>query len=219
MNVTAMPRIDPLLREEHAAPDQTPVLVVICQHQRDVSGVAQSLRRAEGIEVQAVAAVEDVERFVRDVLPDVVLMDLRTPRLDAVAAIRRIREASPTTRIVALSASARHRNLYPALRAGATGHVDAHTNVTAMATALRAVARGHCVIPAHLAATVLDELEAAGAVTVSDVEREILAGLARGHSPRDIGRRHHITEAAFSRHVDDIYSKLHLTDRLMHLPA
>lgn len=216
MNVQSRPRVEPLRQESRTA-DDAPVSVVLCCTAATTSSglLTKALRRTAGIEVAGVASNgTEADRLVRAVLPDVVLLDLHGAGTAAIDAIRRIRDASPTTRVAILTVSSGHGELYQALRAGATGYINRHSGTAELATALRAVARGHYVIPACLAGGVLHDLENAATVTVSATEREILAGLARGDTHSAIARRLHLSDDAMSRRLEDIYSKLHLADRV-----
>jgi DNA-binding NarL/FixJ family response regulator len=186
-------------------------------HDND-KGPGRSLARlleaeALDVEITGVAGeVDELERLVAETLPEVVLMPTGTTS-DGVEHIRRIRAASPTTRIVLLAARD-EPDLYRALRAGGSGYVGVADGPATIAAAVRSVCRGQLVIPAHLAGEVLRELEDTSPLPLNSAEREVLAGVARGESTREIGSRLRISERAVHRRVEDIYSKLHLADRV-----
>jgi len=191
---------------------------VICDdHPTFARGLARLLQdEAPDISVVAVVAdANDAETAVRELLPDVVLMDIRMPGGNGIDATRRLRAASPTTKVMILTVSDEQADLYAAMRAGAMGYVTKDKDVSEIANALRSVFRGHLVIPADLAGRFLHDLEGADpAFALNDVEREILAGIAHGETNREIGARLHMSERTVRRRVEDIYSKLHLADRL-----
>lgn len=192
------------------------ILVTICDdHPAFALGLAKLLADdAPDIEVVGVAdGAEEAERLAREVLPDVMLMDIMLPGIDGIEATRRVRSASPGTKVVILTASDEVHDLQRAMRAGASGYVVKDQDVTEIADAVRAIARGNLVLPSHLAASLLHDLESA-APDLNDAEREILAGIARGETNKDLATRLHLSERTVRRRVEDIYSKLHLADRI-----
>jgi DNA-binding NarL/FixJ family response regulator len=161
-----------------------------------------------------VTNVDDAVRLAAEVLPDCVLMDLRLPGTNGIEGIRQVREVSPTTRVVALTASDDQQDLYAALRAGASGYVVKDSDVSEIAGAILAVCRGQLVIPAHLVGAFLLDLEAGPTDTLGDEERQILARIAKGETNRDIAARLHLSERTVRRRIENLYSKLHLADRI-----
>ena len=193
------------------------IAVVLCNdHPTFARGLALLLEgEAADLEVVGIAtSAAEAEELVREVRPDLVLMDVRVPGVDGIEATRRVRAASPATKVVMLSVSDEPLELYRALRAGASGWVGKDADVTEIAAAVRAVCRGQLVIPAGLAGDVIADLEAADPSTLSAVEEDILGGIARGETNRDMAERLHLSERTLRRRVEDIYSKLHLADRL-----
>lgn len=212
----AMWRSESLLRHTQPPGDTLTILVTICDdHPAFALGLAKLLAEdASDIEVVGVAdGAEEAERLVREVLPDVMLMDIALPGIDGIEATRRVRSASPGTKVVILTASDEQHDLRRAMRAGASGYVVKDHDVTEIADAVRAVAKGNLVLPSHLAASVLHDLENA-APDLNDAEREILAGIAKGETNKELAARLHLSERTVRRRVDDIYSKLHLADRI-----
>jgi two-component system, NarL family, response regulator LiaR len=193
------------------------IAVMLCDdHPAFARGLAKLLEtEAPDLEVVGVAtSAEEIEQLVRESLPDVVLMDIRMPGTDGIEATRRIRRGSPTTKVVMLTVSDEQADLYEALRAGASGYVRKDDDVAQIVNVARAVQRGHLAIPADLVGDVLHDLEHVDAGCLSDAERDILAGIGRGETNRDLASRLHLSERTVRRRVEDIYSKLHLADRL-----
>lgn len=216
VRVKAMWRSESLLRHTQPPGDTLTILVTICDdHPAFALGLAKLLADdAPDIEVVGVAdGAEEAERLAREVLPDVMLMDIMLPGIDGIEATRRVRSASPGTKVVILTASDEVHDLQRAMRAGASGYVVKDQDVTEIADAVRAIARGNLVLPSHLAASLLHDLESA-APDLNDAEREILAGIARGETNKDLATRLHLSERTVRRRVEDIYSKLHLADRI-----
>jgi len=205
-----------VLRDAHNDEGLMTIGVVLHDTQK---GPGRSLARlleaqASDVEVVGVAGTADeLERLVADTLPEVVLMPLCMPA-EGAEHVRRIRSASPTTRIVLLAGRDDEADLYRALRAGASGYVGVTDGAATIAGAVRAVCRGQLVIPAHLAGEVLRELGDGSPIPLNSAEREVLAGVARGESTREIGSRLRMSERAVHRRVEDIFSKLHLADRV-----
>jgi len=121
---------------------------------------------------------------------------------------------SPTTRVVLLAARDDEADLYRALRAGAWGYVGVSDAPVTIAAAVRSVCRGQVVIPAHLAGAILRDLGDGSALTLTGAERDVLGGMGQGETTKEIGVRLRISERAVHRRVEDIFSKLHLVDRV-----
>jgi DNA-binding NarL/FixJ family response regulator len=188
---------------------------IVCDdHPAFAKGLAKLLA-TEGFDVFGVAgSAGEAERMVRDMLPDLVFMDVRMPKTDGIEATRRIRAASPTTKVMILTVSDEESDLYWALRAGASGYVTKDKEISEIADSARAVLRGQLVIPADMAGRFLKDLEDVDPSALSATEREILAGIARGETNRDIGVSLNLSERTIRRRVEDVYQKLHLADRL-----
>ena len=100
-----------------------------------------------GIEdhIKVVAEAENGEEAVskaEELAPDVVLMDVRMPRINGIEAARRIRDISPTTKILMLTVSDEEEDLYEAVKAGATGYLLKEISIEEVANAIRAVVTG-----------------------------------------------------------------------------
>lgn len=194
-----------------------PIAVIVCDdHPVYARGLAAMLEQEhDDIEIVAIATTAaDAEHQTLEHTPDVVIMDICLPGVDGIEATRRIHAGSPSTRVVVVTASDDRHDLYQALRAGASGYVVKEADATEIARVVRAVSTGQLVIPSDLAAHFVHDLERADPSTLSDLERDILAGIGRGETNREMGQRLHLSERTVRRRVEDIYAKLHLTDRL-----
>lgn len=193
------------------------IAVLLCDDHPTFARGLGALLDSEADDIEVVAVATDAEmavRIVRDGLPDVVLMDVRMPGTDGIEAARRIREASPTTRVVMLTVSDEPRDLHRALWAGACGWVGKECDASDVAEAVRAAHRGYLVLPAELAGELLDAISTVEPPGITDEERALLAGISRGETNHDLAARLHLSERTVRRRIEDIYSKLHLADRL-----
>ncbi|MBL7255426.1 response regulator [Paractinoplanes lichenicola] len=204
----------------------TPVRVLLVDDQALFrEALAVLLGAAAGLEV--VGEAGDGEEAVRQVAatgPDVVLMDLRMPVLDGVAATRRIRAEHPATQVIALTTFDDDADVFAALRAGALGYLLKDVSSERLVEAVRAAARGESVLQPSVAAKVvarfaqLPDAEAEPppqplVVPLSDREREVLRLLAEGRSNREIAAALFLAEGTVKNHVTNVLGKLGVRDR------
>ena len=96
--------------------------------------------------------------LVRDLQPDIVLMDVEMPIMDGVQATRLITAQNPSTRVIALSTSTKDGHVLPVIKAGAYGCLPKDAEESVLINAIRAVHRGKALIDSHVTARVFDEL-------------------------------------------------------------
>jgi DNA-binding NarL/FixJ family response regulator len=147
--------------------------------------------------------------------PDVVLMDLRMPRVDGVTAIRRLRDLGNPARILVLTTYDSDADVVPALEAGATGFLLKDTPRGELARAIRAAHRGESVLAPSVTTRLVSQLRrpAPAQPTLSERELEVLALIARGETNRGAAGRLFISEATVKTHLLHIYEKLGVNDR------
>ncbi len=155
--------------------------------------------------------------------PDVVLMDLRMPVLDGVAATRRLRQELPDCKIIVLTTFDDDEHVFEGLRAGAVGYLLKDVPSEKLVEAIRAAAGGASFLQPSIAAKVLAEFTrltpSAAPIAqplvepLSERELEILALLAAGDSNREIANQLYITEGTVKNHVTNILGKLGVRDR------
>lgn len=163
--------------------------------------------------------------------PDVILMDLRMPVLNGVAATRRLQEEQPQSRVIVLTTFDDDEYIFDGLRAGAVGYLLKDVSSDKLVEAIRAAARGESFLEPSIAAKVVAEFtrlsggkraeaqpppppEEANLVDpLSERELEILSVLAQGMSNREIARQLYITEGTVKNHVTNILGKLGVRDR------
>jgi NarL family two-component system response regulator LiaR len=156
-------------------------------------------------------AVALTERLV----PDVVLMDLVMPDVDGIEATRRIRDLSPTTKVIVLTSFAEDDKIFPSIQAGAAGYLLKDAEPRELAEGIRSVHRGEGLLHPRIAARVMRELEEpkADQQLLTDRELDVLRLLAKGLSNKRIALELVVSEKTVKTHVSNILAKLHLADR------
>ena len=157
--------------------------------------------------------------------PDVVLMDVRMPRRDGIAATRDLVAAGNPARVVMLTTFDLDEHVYAALRAGASAFLLKDTRPADLAEAVRVVARGEALLAPTVTRRLLDRyadrLPAPAPTSTADAlavltarEREVLTLTARALSNAEIAARLHLSTATVKTHVSAILTKLGLRDRI-----
>lgn len=209
-----------------ARPAGDAIRVMICDdHALFRRGLIMVLESEEGIEV--VGEAEDGEEAVvraEELAPDVVLMDVRMPRVNGIEATRSIAGAVPTAKILMLTVSDDEDDLFDAITAGATGYLQKEISIEEVATAIRAVASGQSVIAPSMASKLLaefrrlskmaDERLSVPTPRLTDRELEVLELVAKGMRNREIAGELYISENTVKNHVRNILEKLHLHSRM-----
>ncbi|GAA3375341.1 response regulator transcription factor [Streptomyces racemochromogenes] len=206
------------------APAGAPIRVVVADDQTVVrEGLVLLLGLLPGTEVVAAAADgAEAVRLVAEHAPDVVLMDLRMPRMDGVEATRRITGAHPGTGVVVLTTYSDDASVLAALRAGARGYLTKDADAQEIARALAAVRDGATSLgPAAqerlVAAAVCAEPPRSHRTGLPDGltarEGEVLTLIAAGHSNSEIARRLVIGESTVKTHINNLFAKTGVRDR------
>jgi DNA-binding NarL/FixJ family response regulator len=162
--------------------------------------------------------------LARRLLPDVVLMDIRMPRLDGVGATQAIVAARLPVRVLILTTFDLDEYVVGALRAGASGFLAKDVPAEDLITAIRTVAAGEAVVAPRILrrlldrfAAVLPDPETPPAKTLAGLterEREVLVHIARGESNGEIARALSVSETTVKTHVGNVLTKLGLRDRV-----
>ncbi len=145
--------------------------------------------------------------------PDVVLMDLRMPRLDGVGAIRQMVERKIATHVLVLTTYDSDTDIVRAIEAGATGYLLKDAPRQELFRAVRAAAKGESALAPAVASRLLGRMRAPAEEQLSEREVEVLQLVARGTSNRLVGRALHISEATVKTHLVHIFGKLGVSDR------
>jgi two-component system NarL family response regulator len=199
-------------------------VLIADDHELFRHGLEQALAGEPDIEVvgEASDGEEATERSAA-LAPDVILMDVRMPRVNGVEAVQQIRGTRPDARIVMLTSSEDEQDLFAAVRAGASSYLLKRVSIDDLADAVRAAHRGEGWIDPTLVPRLLREFATlsqrrdddteGGERRLTDREIEVLRLVARGMSNKEIASELVIAENTAKNHVRNILEKLHLRSR------
>ncbi|MEW2506177.1 MULTISPECIES: response regulator transcription factor [unclassified Amycolatopsis] len=183
-------------------------LRMIVDSQPDLDVVAEAGDGAEAV------------RIARERRPDLVLMDVRMPVLDGVAATERICAALPDVRVLVITTFDLDEYAYSALRAGASGFLVKDAPSDEMLVAIRGVLRGDAMVSPSVTRRLLDRyltgrpVESAKLGSLTEREKDVLGLIARGLSNTEIAGKLFIGETTVKTHVGRVLAKLGLRDRV-----
>jgi DNA-binding NarL/FixJ family response regulator len=207
-----------MMSTEVSVSDEPVRVMVVDDHPVWRDGVRGDLEASGRAVVVAEAADggEAIER-AREVMPELVLMDLNLPTVRGVEAIRRIVEESPHVKVLVLSASAEEADVLEAVKVGASGYLLKSATAAEVAEAVTRVRAGEPVFSPSLAALVLGEFRrmssAATEPGLTARETEVLKLVAKGYTYREIADKLVISVKTVQNHVQNILTKLQLSKR------
>jgi DNA-binding NarL/FixJ family response regulator len=198
--------------------------VVIADDQELVRSGLELVLQTRGCEVVGTAgngreAVDEVRRTA----PDVVLMDVRMPVLDGIAATRELTESGSPTRVLVLTTYDVDRHVYDALAAGAAGFLLKATPPDRLVDGIRTVAAGESLLAPTLTRRLIEAYleqprpgsgESSEVRALTDRERQVLVLMARGLSNDDIAAQLVVAQATVKTHVNRVLAKLGVTSRV-----
>ena len=199
-------------------------VLIADDHQVVREGLSAVLKMKEDIEVVGLAkdGVDAVEK-ARQLLPDVVLMDISMPRMNGVEATREIKRENPHIGVVVLTMYDEEDYIFDLVKAGATGYLLKDADSAQIAKAIRAVAHGESLIHPTVASKILTEfsLLAQGKGRkpgrlehdLTDREITVLRLVAEGKTNKEIANDLDLSEKTVKNHVRNIFHKLHVYDR------
>jgi DNA-binding NarL/FixJ family response regulator len=211
-------------KSDRGSDDRLRVLIVD-DHALFRRGLQMVLRQEEDIDVvgEAGDGHEAVEK-AQELMPDVVLMDVRMPGQSGIQATEQIKDLIPHAKILMLTISDEEADLYDAIKAGASGYLLKEISIDEVADAVRSVWSGQSRISPSMASKLLtefaamskraDERQQLPAPRLTDREMEVLRLVAQGMNNRDIAKELFISENTVKNHIRNILEKLHLHSRM-----
>jgi DNA-binding NarL/FixJ family response regulator len=209
--------------DELVGQDELRVLLVD-DHDLFRTGLKNLLEEQGGLDVVGEAANgAEAVRLVRELAPDVVVMDLNMPKMSGVEATRHITALSPLTRVIVLTISDDDADVMDAIVAGACGYLLKHASIADVVTGIRSAAVGAALISPMIASKVLGRVRATTAdkemaeairAELSDRELEVLKLIANGKDNAQIAAELVISPKTVKNHISNILMKLQIQNRI-----
>jgi DNA-binding NarL/FixJ family response regulator len=160
--------------------------------------------------------------LVRELAPDVVVMDLNMPGMNGIEATREISRIAPLTRVLVLTISDQDDDVMDAILAGACGYLMKDSSIQDLMHGIRAASVGEALISPHIAAKVLQRVRASsveaggvvGGTELSERETEVLRLIANGKDNAQIAGELHISPKTVKNHISNILMKLQIENRI-----
>jgi DNA-binding NarL/FixJ family response regulator len=193
----------------------TPIRLVIADDHPVVrDGLSGMFADDPGFEVLGEAADgAEAIRLAQTLRPDVILMDLRMPGMDGLAAITELARRDMPTRVLVLTTYDTDLYVVPAIEAGAIGYLLKDAPREELLRAVRAAAAGQSVLSPSVASTLMNRMREPEAGPLSSRELEVLELVAAGNTNRELAAKLFISEATVKSHLLNIYAKLDVKDR------
>jgi DNA-binding NarL/FixJ family response regulator len=212
---------EPVIAEEQML-DEVRVLIVD-DHDLFRSGLRNLLEEQGVWVVGEASAGQEAVNIVREVTPDVVVMDLNMPGMGGVEATRHISTISPLTRVVMLTISDQDNDVIDAILAGACGYLLKDSSIQELIAGIRAASLGESLISPTIASKVLQRVRASSTqpeientirAELSDREIEVLKLIANGKDNAMIAGELHISPKTVKNHISNILMKLQIDNRI-----
>jgi two-component system NarL family response regulator len=219
----------PAAERGEARPGTDPIRVVIADdHALFRRGLRMVIEEEDGMDLVGEASDgAEAVKVAGEAVPDIVLMDIRMPKINGIEAARQMKEVAPSAKIVILTISDEEEDLFEAIRAGASGYLLKDIPPDEIPDAVRAVHGGQSLINPSMAGKLLSEFATlarrdaedepakhAPAPKLTDREMEVLRLVARGMNNRDIAKELFISENTVKNHVRNILEKLQIHSRM-----
>ena len=194
-------------------------ILIVDDHPVVREGIGSMLKKEPDFKMvgEASNGLEAIEK-ARELLPDVVLMDLRMPEMDGVEAISRIKAEKPEVKFIILTTYSDDEYIFKGIAAGARAYLLKDAPRDELFKAIRMVSRGESLIQPVIASRVLDKLAELSRKTpageiLSEREIEVLRLMSGGESNKDIADQLSITQSTVKTHITSIFQKLNVTTR------
>ncbi len=213
---------EPLQETERPTLDEIRVLLVD-DHDLFRTGLRTLLEEQQVQIVGEAAAGGEAVRLVRELAPDVVVMDLNMPGITGVEATRQITAIAPLTRVLVLTISDQDADVMDAILAGACGYLLKDSSIQELMRGIEAAGSGESIVSPTIAAKVLQrvrasssqpEIEKAIRAELSDREIEVLKLIANGKDNAMIAAELHISPKTVKNHISNILMKLQIDNRI-----
>ena len=198
--------------------DQIRILIAD-DHPMFREGVVQSLASEKDFAIIGQASNgKNAIKMAKELLPDVLLLDITMPDQDGITITKKISAAFPVIQIIMLTASENEDDLMKALKAGARGYVLKGISAKELVKVVRTIVAGGTYISPDMANMILFELSQPSQPDplseLSDREKEILKLVAKGYTNREIGAQIHLSEKTIKHYMTNILQKLHVRSRV-----
>ncbi len=203
---------------------ETMRVLLVDDHALFRKGISSMMRNHPGIEIvgEAIDGIEALEK-TRELMPDIILLDIDMPRMNGLEATRLIKEEMPYVKIIVLTVSEDERDLFSAIKNGAQGYLLKNLQPAELFAMIEGVAKGEAAITRGLAAKILSEfgrqaprdpVPPVHAHGLTQREVEVLNLVAKGASNREISGHLSIAENTVKNHLRNILDKLQLENRV-----
>jgi DNA-binding NarL/FixJ family response regulator len=198
-------------------------VLIVDDHDLFRTGLRNLLEEQGVVIVGEAATGNEAVRIVRELAPDVVVMDLNMPGMGGVDATRHISSIAPLTRVVMLTISEEDSDVMDAILAGACGYLLKDSRIDELMAGIRAASRGESLISPNIAAKVLQRVRATSTrpeiantirAELSDREIEVLKLIANGKDNAVIAAELHISPKTVKNHISNILMKLQIDNRI-----
>jgi two component transcriptional regulator, luxR family len=175
--------------------------------------------------IGAVSNGQEVIRFIRESLPDIIIMDIRMPKMDGVTCTRIIKDQYPQVKIIILTTFDDDEYIFKALRDGASGYLLKGISVDELITAIHKVYKGSAMINEDIASKVVNlfadiaksklyiEVNELGKKDINTTEKKIIILVSQGLSNKEIAGELSLSEGTVRNYLSNILEKLNLRDR------
>jgi DNA-binding NarL/FixJ family response regulator len=207
--------------EEHS--HESLRVLIVDDHDLFRTGLRNLLEEQGVVIVGEAATGAEAVKIVREIAPDVVVMDLNMPGMGGVDATRHITSIAPLTRVVMLTISEDDTDVMDAILAGACGYLLKDSSIQDLMAGIRAASRGESLISPNIAAKVLQRVRATSTqpeiantirAELSDREIEVLKLIANGKDNAVIAGELHISPKTVKNHISNILMKLQIDNRI-----